>query len=398
VRRWRDGHVIRPLRLAIAGGLVVGLLTPLLAQRGPNIITRIDTSDDVVFLEQLATDYLAAQSVARPYGAKSVRSRAYIRLGALATAESLAAARRIEAAARAWTLVPETISLDYLPHPSGHFSDAPVTPIAEVRGDDGLTYGVAVLELLGGLDLFLTTTRTPGDGASWSRPLLIPGRAPYAARRADLSWNDDGTLQLDVVVPGREERDVRRFWPQPEEAATGLHSWTIDLARVRQDTDADGWTDLAERRLRLNPASGDTDGDGIPDGLDVSPAHAPSPIEGTDEEAAILRKVFFAGIGIHGSRRVLVGDGRSRPLQLWGSKGPMLFGVDRSAWTDEHVRTPMRVSWRVTALTRDEVAGDSAVAILEDYVGSLAAAGYTVTLRKLDGEWFVVKMQMDWIS
>lgn len=50
-----------------------------------------------------------------------------------------------------------------------------------------------------------------------------------------------------------------------------------DLADLEQDGDADGMTDIAERRLLLDPADPDSDGDGLADGLDPMPLTARAP-------------------------------------------------------------------------------------------------------------------------
>lgn len=47
-----------------------------------------------------------------------------------------------------------------------------------------------------------------------------------------------------------------------------------DLADVERDSDGDGMTDIAERRLLLDPANPDSDGDGLNDGLDPMPLTA----------------------------------------------------------------------------------------------------------------------------
>jgi hypothetical protein len=88
--------------------------------------------------------------------------------------------------------VPVSVSLDRMPHPSGHFSDGQVEPFAQVTAPGGLTYALIALDRLGGLDVFLMTSRTPADRASWSRPLLVPDRAPDGIAEPKLSWVGDG--------------------------------------------------------------------------------------------------------------------------------------------------------------------------------------------------------------
>ena len=46
---------------------------------------------------------------------------------------------------------------------------------------------------------------------------------------------------------------------------------TFDLQTLRRDLDGDGLTDIVEAKFHTNPNNPDTDGDGIPDNLDMNP-------------------------------------------------------------------------------------------------------------------------------
>lgn len=361
---------------------------------------RLRVSTDVAWIERLASDTNAAEAEA-PTGLhpKKLRQAAYLRLGELGTPASLAAARRVEAEARAWPLVPASVNLDRMPHPSGHFSDGQAEPFAQATAPDGVTYALIALDRLGGLDVFLMTSRTPLDRASWSRPLLVPDRAPDGIAEPKLSWVGDGDrLRLDFTVPATPQTaTVLRAQTPRRNTTTGAQVWTISISAVSKDTDRDGWTDLEERRLWLNEQVVDTDGDGTADGLDVCPNYATGPFEDSGDEAAILRKVFFAGSGIYGSHSLYIVASGSRPLQLWGSRAPVLY-TDAGNWRTSWGGIPPVLSWKVKSVSKDSAGTDVAVVDFGDFEAAMAAAGYTATLKRIDGEWFVVKIVMNWIS
>jgi hypothetical protein len=165
----------------------------------------------------------------------------------------------------------------------------------------------------------------------------------------------------------------------------------MDVTMITRDTDRDGWTDAEEERLGLDPRKPDTDGDGIPDGKDICPAYAPRPGD-DDEEARILQKAIFAVFGLSGSRDLIfVGEG-SRRLQVWGYEGPILYGISADTWHKKHISGTW-VGWKVTARTERE-----ATVSIGDWEGTLAAGGQTVTLRKIQGDWYVVKMELGEVS
>jgi hypothetical protein len=383
--------------------IVAALLRAAPAQQRRTVFDEVEVSDDIARLERLASEPgYAEAAIPEGYSPKDLRSRAYLRLGALGSAGSIAALRRVEARARGWSLVPPIVSLDANPHPSGHFSDSNRRPFAQVRSPDGVIFSLIELRRLGGVDAFLTMSRTPDDPSSWSRPLLVPNRSTAGIVDPELTLIGDGQLRLEFAVPTAADTNVhlRHFGPQPpssQKPAEGRQVWLISTAVVTRDTDGDGWTDLEEGRLGLNPRDPDSDHDGIPDGKDVCPGYAASPLEAADVEAAMIQRVFFAAYGLHASPDVLLVSGSSRPVQLWGSRGPVLFGVDRSEWLRNWLDAPPLLSWKVKSMTSDGGA-ETAVVEFSDYEGALAAAGYTATFRRLDGEWFVVKITRNWIS
>jgi hypothetical protein len=315
------------------------------------------------------------------------------------TPEAIGAIKRIEGAARAWSLVPPTISLDRAVHPASHYGDYAPRPFAQIEGPGGTTYALVIGGYMGGRDVFLTTTQVPAVLSGWSRPLLIPNRAPFGIRDATVTWSGEGRLRLEFSAA--TDNDPVVLMPMEQRPGTRpaqRQSWDVNIADIRRDTDGDGWTDIEEDRLGTRRDKMDSDDDGMNDGVDVCPMHTPSPAEHLDLEATILKKVFFAAYGIHGSRDVLLVRGNSRPLQLWGSLGPVLYGVDRSEWINKWGSGPPILSWKLDTLKLDATSGDTATVTYADFEASLASAGYTATLRRINGEWVVTKLVMNWIS
>jgi hypothetical protein len=365
------------------------------AQRN-DAFARVDASVDVGWLERVATERgLAEAEVPRGYQPKDLRQAAYLRLGAIGTTESIAAIHRIEDEARRTPLVPPTIALGRLPHPSRHFGDSTLALSASISSNDGITYGVVRGNFMGGDELFLISTRSPNDSAGWSRPLLIPNSrvAPTMLTDVSLTWDGAGQLVCRYVAPSARpitaDPQMRMLAPPIE----GPQEIRIVISAVTVDSDGDGWTDVEERRLGLRPDRVDSDGDGIPDAADVSPQYAPSPTESEDVEATILARTVFAGYGLTGARAVMLAKGNSRPLQLWGLGGPVLFGVDRADWIVKYGGALPLLNWKLSHLSETD-----ATVVIGDFEGGLAAAGYTARLRKIQGEWIVVSYRMDWIS
>jgi len=302
--------------------------------------------------------------------AKALRVAAYARLGAIGTAESVAAIARIERAMSAITLTPPIVPLDVWPSISWHMADPDVSsgPIAAAPAQNGVTYAVIGANLLGGWDVFLIATRTPSDRASWSRPKLVgPIAAPANLENAALSWAGPRTLVLATI--GRTTQ--------------------IALDDVERDSDGDGWTDLEEARIGTNPHASDSDDDGIPDGRDVCPLYAAPP--GADDAAMILQSAIFGAFAMTGSRQLLYVTPQTPRVHLTGYGGPVIY--DRPIPKNGEGRGATYVSWKIASRTANE-----AIVQLTDWEGMLAAGGEDVTLKRTAGRWVVVAVRSSWVS
>src|SRR5437868_7847175 len=156
-----------------------------------NPFVKVNNSIEVAWLESIASSPLAAAEL-RPGGGlannpKDLSTAAYVRLGVIGSPESLAAIKRIEEKAHKIVPVPSRSTAGDFIHPGWHFSDSRLQPIVQVRSSNGITYALIVSSLMGDLDLFLMSTKTPENPSSWSRPLLVPNKLYRGIKNAQLT-------------------------------------------------------------------------------------------------------------------------------------------------------------------------------------------------------------------
>lgn len=363
----------------------------------------IAASDDVQWLERIAGSADAASEVfrsqSRPIGQpKDLRVAAFARLGDLGTDESLAAQRRIAAALIARSMIAAAASLTAnWPHPGWHMGDYRPVPLARIRTTDGERLVTISMDLLGPWQLFVL--RCEDDELSrCSRPKpLGPWAWRYVKVDASLKEVAPGrlTLTLVPVAPVKPSimDGIAPVGMQP--AAPSIPDIRdIVLTDVDRDSDADGWTDLEERTLGLDPARADSDGDGIDDAHDRAPLYAPAKAETVDEDVAILQAAIFAAFGLSESRWALFAkDENVKRLQVPGLSAPVLF--NRPLRFDPKVGGPggVFVTWKIL-----RTAATEATVEITDWEGPLAAGGQNIFLRRINDEWVVVARQTTWIS
>lgn len=360
----------------------------------------VGTSNDIAMLEKMAgPPPLSEQevtSVSLGGGSKDSRRAAYMRLGKIGSPESIAALKRVESRWREIVPAAPTYRADVWTHPAWHFTDTTVQPLATAKDASGVTYALVAGSMMGSLDLFLITSRTPEDKGSWTRPLLIPNSVYRGVSDPKLVVEGADTLRFTFTQgePGGRGLMEGQLTPVPAAPKKGAQTWTLSLKELRRDTDGDGWTDIEEQRLGLDPKRADTDGDGVEDGRDVCPDYAPPALDAVEEDAEIIQRAFFAMFGLTGSRHVIFAGGRNlRRVQLWGYGGPVLYGADVGAFRKRFPEGSVSVGWTV-----GEKKGGEVLVSVTDYEGPLAASGQDVKLRKIGGEWFVVELQGGWIS
>ncbi len=355
----------------------------------------IDESHDVEWLESIAGSMERAEALRPPSGlarnAKSIRINAYARLGALGTEASLAALDRIEQQAKGHSLTPETRPMGIRYHPCWSYSDAGMEPLAQTARPDGVTYAVILSRILGKDDLFLTWSDTPDDKTSWARPRLIPNPVHQRITEPMLAFINDHTLVFAYV---QEEVNYANHQPgsSPPHPVKTLQDFTIDIREVLRDRDGDGWTDIEEARLGLDPDNPDTDGDGIPDGMDPCPNFALPPNHDAQDDIQILQRAFFATFGLSDAHHLLLIQPGSIKVHVWGYRGPVIYLDEPREWREEHGPGAVFVRWSLSRTA------DDATVAFSSYVGPLAAISENVHLRNIRGRWTVVERQIISVS
>jgi hypothetical protein len=181
--------------------------------------------------------------------------------------------------------------------------------------------------------------------------------------------------------------------PPQKSPHIGKQTWGLSLQVLLQDSDGDGWTDIEEERMGLDPKNRDSDGDGVPDGQDTCPNYAPEKDESENEEVQILQKAVFAEYGLSRSRALLLVPPGSKRFQVWGYRGPILYLDSQANWGKQHPEGGIFVSWKITNKTDRD-----ATVSLSDYEGPLAGSGVELHVHKYGNEWFVTEKGSGWIS
>lgn len=380
-----------PMLVVLAVCCGCGRTTVAKDLKGP--FKKLAESKDVAWLEEVASslDKAEAQGPEGHLGthAKDLRTDAYARLGALGTEASLAAANRVEEGAKGFSLTPDTVSLSLWTHPAWHCGDGEVKPLVSTKAADGTTYALVRSCLLGEWELFLISTKTPDDPASWTRPRPACSVACWTIRDPSLSTRDERIFDFSyseaqevTQADGTVKRPVQ--WE--------LRKHEIDLAQGLRDQDGDGWTDIEEAKLGLDAEKVDTDGDGVADGLDCCPNYAPAQADLVSEEACILQRAIFATFGLSGSRCLLIVGAKSPKVQAWGYQGPIIYPNNPDDWAESHGVGGVFVNW---SLTRR---GNRAEVVISDYEGPLAGGCQYVHLKKIKGRWTVTKREFGYVS
>jgi len=201
------------------------------------------------------------------------------------------------------------------------------------------------------------------------------------------SWDDD-VLEASLVrntlivgVKGKANSRVR-----------------FDLRAAARDSDKDGLPDTVESRLRTDPNSADSDGDGLNDSADPMPNAARSASGSATPEQAVFTQ-FFAFESPSRELAVLV---QPSPMEWRGRHAPTIsldpakVDVLREELGQNGVGY-IRVGAPMTPDTRPAKPGELVYEI-SIYRGGLNAVGYRVTLQKFGVDWLMTSVAMSWIS
>jgi outer membrane protein assembly factor BamB len=190
----------------------------------------------------------------------------------------------------------------------------------------------------------------------------------------------------------------------------------INDPKFRADTDGDGWTDLLEQRLGMDPKNKDTDHDGIEDAVDKNPltksrslseteqilsaafeAHTWSPEPASPTPALVTFPKGIVPFELIGSNWIILGkpSESKSPLDALYNHGPAFVGFgppmlnfDGSGYQPKDPNST--VLWNADH-TRARV-------YLRTYYGGLSGTGDDIDLRKFGDDWVVVSDEIRIVS
>jgi len=244
----------------------------------------------------------------------------------------------------------------------------------------GRTWALFSSEILGNSsDLFIAEKKADG----WGTPLFTG------------AWTE-GRGFLNADAP----KSFRRI-PIEKLVATEWIKIFPDDPTLRKDSDGDGLTDLVEVRLGTNPKKADTDGDGLPDAIDPCPNAAPRVRGDTEQIISACLESWLLGQKRVGP--VVLFNREVAPFELSRHPGQVLWrqGKKRTSWkrladsgADEvfflhpiHTHPP---KGELVEYGPDRQT--ARIVFVPDGGGCIIGHGM-FTLKKIDGEWFVVDWQ-----
>jgi hypothetical protein len=249
---------------------------------------------------------------------------AYVRLGKLGTPASLAAVRAIEARAREGTGNPAPDRVGW-----GRTSTS---------APDGTVYTVTLGSDRDLDSLYLFIDQPGNHRPPMSRHVLLP----IAPHGTPAEW------RLRFAGPGRLVLTMPTYSGPP--SGTGNVrpvDYSLSLSDATRDSDADGETDVAERRMGLDPTNPDTDGDGRLDGVDPWPDLAGPPAGPPSADEIILQRAVYAAIGQDGPGAMIIAHPSVRPIQLLGHYGPILYKPSTYEAAKADYRPARFLAWRI---------------------------------------------------
>jgi hypothetical protein len=101
---------------------------------------------------------------------------------------------------------------------------------------------------------------------------------------------DDDKIQIESAILEQTKAASHPGPPASYKVLKDGISIIFDLKKIIKDSDGDGLTDLVEQKFMTNPYSKDTDGDSIPDNLDLNPRYNIPKTEKTLIYEAILNE------------------------------------------------------------------------------------------------------------
>ena len=194
-----------------------------------------------------------------------------------------------------------------------------------------------------------------------------------------------------------------------KELATGVwFNVLVDNPDLGKDSDHDGLTDIVEARLGTDPTKADTDGDGDRDEIDPWPNVAARPETDAQRVLAAAFEARYWGDSFPGT--ALMSE-KFTPFEMPGRRGPVLFDADHHDFSgplSRHYEQGIAMLGISSPDKGSDPEGRDAIVWNRDrteatvristYYGGLDGTGYVAVVRRFGDEWFVVSMDMEFIS
>ncbi|RYG35102.1 hypothetical protein EON81_13685 [bacterium] len=307
-----------------------------------------------------AVRYMVEQ-LRNPKADTQIRQTAYTSIPLYGDAEARKAVLEVRRTGRELSSLAQRMELDQLPAKTGK---EPRSALIAVNG----RYGLMRSPIFGGFDDLFVIERV---GGHWTNPRFtgVNVGGPPRGNKPTISEKD-----AEALLKG---------------------GWVKALAgnpKLALDSDKDGLTDLAEVRLGTNPKLADSDGDGLRDEIDRNPLVAPRTLT---EEEEILWTAYEARyrFGYEDGINPFIVTFPGKPFELPGRQGYALG--------EGKVGTVSKLFGQGPGFIRlavPKAQGDLRAVSIGTTYGGLNGTGYLLTLKKIDGTWFVVNSVMEWIS
>jgi outer membrane protein assembly factor BamB len=266
----------------------------------------------------------------------------------------------------------------------------PMRLLAVHRDADGVLWGLGECAELGSReDLWLLRHDGKAWADAWFTGVTTQIGDPKRPRVEPIPELVDGTPKEKFLKGGW----VDKFVGEPA---------------LRKDSDADGLTDLAEKRLGTNPNKADSDADGLGDAEDGNPLVAARQLTEDEEVAAAAFEARFKFEESRGPATMTFPTG-TRYFEVTGWRGIVVPVHSRkdSALCKFRMQGTTDIGFGDTpafnepdkvALVKWVEKGREAVVEVGAMYGFLAGVGYRMTLRRFGDVWLVVKVENTWVS
>jgi outer membrane protein assembly factor BamB len=253
--------------------------------------------------------------------------------------------------------------------------------------------------------------RTP-DGRTWGLfESGVLGRHGdlWIAEKISGAWADPVFTGVGKFVGRFQKPDAQEEEYRGKKVSEIIGGAWVDLflndESLRKDSDGDGLTDIAERRLGTDPARADTDGDGDNDQVDPWPN---APNRELNEEEKLYAAVFEARHHFNNNEgpALFTAPVGLQPFEMPGRRGPTLW---RSDDKQDHLKELHDSYEQGVAFIRFD-GGDKGNAIrwnkektaaglvISIYFGGLNGTGYDGVVQKFGDDWVVVWMRRAYVS